>query len=267
MDQKGSAVPVPVEAVGGTGTLNGVTSLASDGGSVCAVLSSGGVDCWGEGVYGELGNGVFYSTGNQGSAVPVQVEGVGGDGILTGVASLTAQFGGDCALMISGAVDCWGFDDAGNLGDGVFEGSATPVQVEGVGGSGILAGVTSLENSGEGYCALLTSDGVDCWGDGEYGELGNGQIYSPDAPGSATPVQVEGLGGTGTLTGVTSVVGQDYAVCAVLTDGDVVVLGIRFFRPAGRWDLLPLALGVSRAGTSRRGGWYRHADRSHRPHE
>ena len=55
-----------------------MASLASAGGygeSDCAVLTSGRVDCWGYGYYGDLGNGTFYTTGNEGSATPVAVWG------------------------------------------------------------------------------------------------------------------------------------------------------------------------------------------------
>ena len=117
-------------------------------------------------------------------------------------------------------MDCWGYGDYGELGNGTFYtsspyGSATPVAVEGVGGTGTLTGVTSLVSgltatARFGYCALLTSGGVDCWGYGYDGELGNGTFYTSSPYGSATPVAVEGVGGTGTLTGVTSLVGDGF---------------------------------------------------------
>jgi len=37
--------------------LSGVASLAPDGEGVCALLSAGGVDCWGDNAFGELGTG------------------------------------------------------------------------------------------------------------------------------------------------------------------------------------------------------------------
>ncbi len=205
----GSATPVAVEGVGGTGTLTGVTSLVSSGsgggGSYCAVLSSGGVACWGQGVSGQLGNGTFYSNSPFGSATPVAVEGVGGIGTLTGVTSLVSEAGNNstyCAFVASGGVDCWGSGYSGELGNGAFyttgdEGSATPVEVEGVGGTGTLSGATSLagdltaNQDGETFCALLTSDGVDCWGSGNTGQLGDGEFYTSGPVGSATPVAVE----------------------------------------------------------------------------
>jgi alpha-tubulin suppressor-like RCC1 family protein len=225
-DVGGSYVPVPVEGVGGTGTLTGVTSLASDDVSYCALLTSSGVDCWGNGQEGQLGNGVFYGSSPDGSATPVQVEGVGGTGTLTGVASLATDTAGYCAVLTSGGVDCWGDGTRGELGNGVFYtpptyGSAVPVAVEGVGGTGALTGATSLGSDDEGYCAVLASGGVDCWGYGPSGQLGDGTFYTSGDQGSAVPVRVEGASGTGTLTGGDSVTGDGDSYCALLTSSEV----------------------------------------------
>ena len=107
-------------------------------------------------------------------------------------------------------MDCWGDGGSGNLGNGSFSGSTTPVAVcQGVDGTGVLTGVTSLVGGALDYCAVLTSGGVDCWGNGVNGNLGNGIIYSTGNEGSATPVVVEGAGGSGTLTGVASLVSAE----------------------------------------------------------
>ena len=233
-----SAVPMIVAGVGGTGTLTGVTSLIGGGlpgfGDYCALLTSGGVDCWGDGSDGELGNGTF-----SGSSSPVAVEGVGGSGTLTAVTNVVSDNLGYCALLTSGEVDCWGFGQDGELGNGTLYtsspyGSALPVAVEGVGGTGTLTAVTSLvddaasgsgpDGGGPGYCALLTSGGVDCWGAGPVGELGNGASND-----SATPVTVEGVGGSGTLTGVTSLANDAYySFCALLTSTGVDCWGAEY---------------------------------------
>ncbi len=227
------ATPVQVVGVGGGGTLSGVASLTSDSGGFCAVLTSGGVDCWGQGEAGQLGDAIFYSgQEDYGSATPVQVVGVGGAGTLSGVASLATQGEvGYCALLTTGAVDCWGSGSFGQLGDGIFHtsghgGSATPVQVIAVGGSGDLSGVVSLVSDGpeeNSYCVLVASGGVDCWGGGHLGDLGNGTFYSlsaPGSPGSATPVRVLDVSGSGTLSSVASVTTQSQGgYCVVLTSG------------------------------------------------
>ena len=231
MTSDGSATPVAVEGVGGTETLEDVTALFAGAGSYCALLASGEVDCWGEGDFGELGDGSFYTSGNEGSASPVAVEGVGGAGALEGVTTLLGGPVGFCAVLTSGEADCWGNGYFGELGDGTFyttgnEGSASPVAVDGVGGAGDLEGVTALWDDGDGfygaYCALLTSGAVDCWGNGSSGALGDGTFYTTGNDGSATPVEVEGVGGSGNLSGVTAPLGLgNGSFCAVLASSGV----------------------------------------------
>jgi alpha-tubulin suppressor-like RCC1 family protein len=212
----GSATPVQVDGLGGSGVLGSVASLAGSVNSFCAVLASGAVDCWGYGYYGDLGNGSTSIV-----ATPVQVDGVGGTGTLGGVASLADGFDGYCALLTSGGVDCWGRGDQGELGNGSMSGSTSPVRVDGVGGTGTLIGVASLTGNFNSYCVILTSGGVDCWGYGEYGQLGDGSFYPSGYHGSDTPVGVEGVGGTGTLGGVSSLGVATYAFCALVTSGEL----------------------------------------------
>lgn len=269
----GSDVPVTVDGVGGSGTLDGVRSLYTDSGiGFCALLTSSEVVCWGAGNYGELGNGTFYPFGSgNGSAVPVAVEGVGGVGTLGGVASLTSEDydgsggGNFCALLISSEVDCWGDGQFGQLGNGKFdttgnEGSAVPVAVKGMGGTGVLTSVTSLVIDDGDICALLTSAKVDCWGDGYDGEVGNGKFYTnPKSLGSDVPAAVKGAGGAGTLDGVASLTGAALGSCALLTSGGVDCWGYGYYGELGNGRLytsgnagsaVPVAVeGVDRSGT------------------
>jgi alpha-tubulin suppressor-like RCC1 family protein len=227
-----SAIPVSVLGVGGVGALSNVSALASDDNGYCAVITSGGVDCWGDGAFGQLGDASFHTSGADGDSNPTAVVGVDGTGTLSGVSSVVGSadgLGGYCSLLDSGDVDCWGYGEDGELGDGVTytgqnPGSAMPVPVLGVGGDGLLSGVARLTSGRYGYCAVLNSGGVDCWGSGAEGELGNGVVYAGGDSGSATPVQVVGVGGTGVLTGVTNVVSEfagNQGYCALLSSGRV----------------------------------------------
>jgi hypothetical protein len=235
-----SGTPVQVEGVGGVGTLTDVAFLATDDEGYCAVLGTGGVDCWGDGFRGQLGDGSFHGPGLGGSSTPVQVEGVGGTGTLSGVASVQGgSVGFYCALLTSGGVDCWGDGYSGELGNGVLypsstygsgSGSATPVQVEGVGGAGTLSDVASIVTNEGGSCVILNSGGIDCWGGGVNGQLGDGNFYATGHNGSATPVQVMGVGSVGLLAGVTSLAssaGLDTFAhyCAVLTTTGAICWG------------------------------------------
>src|SRR6185437_10331651 len=115
---------------------------------------------------------------------------------LTGVKTVVGQGQSYCALLTSGRVDCWGFNDLGQLGDGKSKNSSRPVPVTGVGGKGVLTGVASVvaDSLGYGsqYCAVLRSGGVDCWGFNQDGQLGNGSTKN-----SNKPVAVKGVGGSG----------------------------------------------------------------------
>ena len=67
-----SEIPVQV-----SGLTSGVMEIAAGYHFNCAVLSSGGVMCWGFNINGQLGNG-----NTNDALVPVAVVGVGGAGLL-----------------------------------------------------------------------------------------------------------------------------------------------------------------------------------------
>ncbi len=251
--------PTPVVGIGGSGTLSNVTDVESSGVGTgyCAVLSSGGVDCWGGSSTGQLGNGTTNGPGVCGqialpcTKTPVAVKGVGGSGTLANVASITPDVGGWCALLTTGAVDCWGDNTFAQVGNGATTGpqtctensnqfpcATTPVQVVGVGGSGTLTHVTTLTTDGIGWCALLDTGGLNCWGDNSTGELGISTRDGPDAcietKCSAAPVVVKGVSGVGTLAGVTSVTGFGLGTfCAALDSGNAVCWGDNQFEGLG----------------------------------
>ena len=209
--------PTAVKSVDGSSFLTGVSNVASGsfgyGDSYCAVLTSGRVDCWGYNEDGQLGNGTTRQTDR-----PTVVKGVGGRGILTGVARVSGETYGFCAALTSGGVVCWGLNSDGELGNGTDENSSVPTAVVGVGGTGTLSGVASLVSEATTMCAILTSHGTDCWGYGPNGQLGNGTEED-----SSFPTAVKGVGGTGTLNGVSSLTGNDNGtnICARLSSGRV----------------------------------------------
>jgi alpha-tubulin suppressor-like RCC1 family protein len=179
--ESNSDSPVIVEGIGGVGSLAGVGSvIGTSFDSYCAQLESGRVDCWGQGGAGQLGDG---SVAN--SPTPVAVEGVGGTGTLSNVSEMTGS--GDsnyCALLGTGAVDCWGDGSTGGLGDASFAQSSVPREVVGVGGAGALDDVDAVTGNTS-FCAQLTSSDLNCWGDNSWSDLGNGSTTN-----SATPVVV-----------------------------------------------------------------------------
>ena len=107
----------------------------------------------------------------------------------------------NCALMSSGAVYCWGSNDAGKLGAGSStDASVTPLKVTG------LSAVTDVHINANHACALQGGKAF-CWGDGQAGKLGSGAT-SPQGNDASTPQAVVGL------SGVTSIATGNNNTCA-----------------------------------------------------
>jgi alpha-tubulin suppressor-like RCC1 family protein len=96
--------PVPVTALG----IGTAVAISGGGYHACAVLLSGSTRCWGNGGSGQLGNG---STTN--SSIPVRVEEFGSPTKL-----IVPGANHTCALLMDGAMRCWGDNYYGQLGTG-----------------------------------------------------------------------------------------------------------------------------------------------------
>jgi hypothetical protein len=156
----GSAVPVLVP------NLPSVSEIATGGRHTCAVLQSGELRCWGSNDRGQLG-----TEGPAISRSPTPVKNLQAAGWLVAGDAHT------CAVT-SEATWCWGMGQAGRLGNGSEEDQPVPVQVSGV------VGVTSLSAGFDHTCAISGGPALPkCWGNGFFGQLGNGEsVISSSTP-------------------------------------------------------------------------------------
>jgi len=170
------------------------------GDHTCAVLDSGSVKCWGDNWSGQLGDGSTIDDSN----IPVDVLGI------TNAVDISAGGAHTCAVLDSGSVKCWGANWSGQLGDGStsYENNV-PVDVVGI------SDAISISAGNRHTCALLSSGAVKCWGDNEYGQLGDGSTIWY----SNVPVDVVGINDAISISA-----GDDHT-CALLSSGAVKCWG------------------------------------------
>ena len=189
---------VPLAVTG----LSGVKQISNSPGETCLILTNGSADCWGVNEYGQLGNGVAFPS----SPVPVAVKG------LSGVKQISIGNVFTCALLVSGIVDCWGWNIVGELGNGTTSNDSNPTPAIVTGLSGVIQ---ISANADSNYaCALLASGTVDCWGDLTIGEPGQGINLN-----ASSFVPVVGL------SGVTQISAGDGGICALVLGGAVECWG------------------------------------------
>jgi alpha-tubulin suppressor-like RCC1 family protein/DNA-binding CsgD family transcriptional regulator len=174
--------PVDVISEGGS-RLIGVVGLAAGGGfgHTCALMNTGGVECWGSNAWGELGDGV------SGDGVPWYRATAAATRNLSGVATISAggtdsQGGHTCAVTQAGQVYCWGRGYEGQLADGIADevglgGSNVPALIV-----GLSEGAAYVATGGRHTCAIEVAGSVWCWGENSKGQLANDQAAFSNLP-------------------------------------------------------------------------------------
>lgn len=172
-----SELPPPALELGGP-----VLSIAAGGYHNCAVMKDGQVRCWGQNNHGQLGNGDLEVTAvgdGPGEMPPKDVD------LGSAAMQVAAGYSHTCALLVDGAVKCWG-------GGGGATGALGYAKNKDIGKAGELAvlpavslgGPAKLLRSSGGYedvgyrghstCALLEDNSLRCWGRNTFGQLGYG---------------------------------------------------------------------------------------------
>jgi alpha-tubulin suppressor-like RCC1 family protein len=148
-------------------------TLASGARTHSLFSSRGKVYACGSGEYGVLGTGTTAD-----SATPVPVVGLPSTSPVT---ALTASWEGSGALLGNGVYYNWGYNAAGQLGNGTTTDSPIPVPVT------LPAAVRQVFQGGSGAkngqtVAILANGSVWAWGDNDRGQLGNGTRVSSNVP-------------------------------------------------------------------------------------
>jgi alpha-tubulin suppressor-like RCC1 family protein len=101
------------------GGLSGGTSISAGASFTCAV-AGGAASCWGTGGAGQLGNEMYPATP---TPMPVPVTG------LTDPVQVSSGVAHACALLVSGAVMCWGDNGSSRLGNQTLTATSSNIPV------------------------------------------------------------------------------------------------------------------------------------------
>lgn len=169
----------------------------------CALLSTGGVQCWGDGSL--TGTGVK-------SRKPTDVV-----GLTSAITEIAATFWHTCAVTVDDDLLCWGVNSYGSLGEGCsLSRCELPVAVIGL--EGIVASVAAGRAHS---CAIITDSTVKCWGGNSVGQLGDGSTDD-----SSAPVDVVGLNEVVAISAY-------FHTCALKVDGTVECWGLNHLGQLG----------------------------------
>ena len=173
----------------------------------CALRATGGVVCWGNNQYAQIGNGAMG-----GMLAPTDVVDSGGPGgLLAGATSVSAAGGATCATLNDSSVRCWGTNYNNQMAQpGGDVAKLNPTAIAGLGAKNVSLG---------GYfgCAIKTAGSVACWGMGTLGQRGDGTLSG--VFGDITPSNVAGL------TAVAAIETGANTVCALRTNGTLACWG------------------------------------------
>lgn len=141
----------------------------------CALDVNGKAYCWGH--TGQVGVRDFSG---KNFLTPIAVATPNEGNELT-FSSISASDTHTCGVTTQGGVYCWGYNQDGKLGNNLTTWSDIPVAVL-TPRDGSKSKYTSVSSGGRHTCGL-TSDGTAyCWGNNEYGELGNNSTTNSSIP-------------------------------------------------------------------------------------
>jgi alpha-tubulin suppressor-like RCC1 family protein len=180
--------------------LSGATAIAA-GRTHALAVAGGNVYAWGNNGLGQLGTSTATNC-NSGpcSRTAIRV------GTLTNAKAVGAGANHSLVVLGDGTAFAWGLNSSGELGDGSTTQRNAPVQVQGVGGTGVLTGIVALKNDGTLYS----------WGQNAQGQLG---IGSQDTLAHSAPIVVPGL------TNIVAIAAGYRHSLALRSDGTVFAWG------------------------------------------
>jgi alpha-tubulin suppressor-like RCC1 family protein len=171
----------------------------------CMITYGLNLKCWGRNAHGEVGDG----TTNPHTQNPVTV-------FLAEEANAVEVVLGthhSCVIDTFSAVQCWGRNDVGQLGDGTYKDRHTPFFASRFGGDMPPVKIASGKHH---VCTIDDYRRIYCWGYNNHGQIGNGTTNNRNSP---TFIVLTGGAGAKHIT-----LGS-YHTCVIDTDDNVQCWG------------------------------------------
>jgi alpha-tubulin suppressor-like RCC1 family protein len=188
----------------------------------CAIYNAGLLACWGRGEDGQLGD-ESSGTGHFRYFPTRVVRRVGGAlEFVNDAAKVAAGTAHTCAVSVEGKVECWGSNEAGQIGQDTDEVPASAIALRVPGLENLV--VDDIGASGHLTCVRSGSD-VLCWGSNAFYELARDDVdfsFSPvqiPLPSAARSIAVGGVFG-----------------CAATANGSAYCWGSNFHGERGNAD-------------------------------
>lgn len=211
-------------------SLDSAVSVAMGAIHTCAILTDGGVVCFGLNDDRQVGQAASTTCMVDQSPYPCEPHPVVVMG-LGNVKQLALAGHSSCALDWDGGVACWGASGAGELGT-VEAGATCPLEGSDAGlpcsevphvialGQPAVSISGGEDYGGGSYCAVFADGSASCWGSDTSGQLGIGAENTDPNP---LPLPV--VGANGPLTDVVVVSSGDSHRCALTEDASVLCWG------------------------------------------
>lgn len=227
------------------GTDRTAVQMATSYESTCAILDNGKAKCWGSGESGKHGRGDTQHYGarsaEMGDNLPYLDLGLGRT-----VTKIVGAGSGYCALLENERVKCWGYNSAGQLGQGDTEtrgdepnemGDNLPYIDLGTNAQGQAYAVKNIAAGSFAACAVLENGRLKCWGGNYSGELGLGHTTKlgaqPGEMGNNLPFVDIGTDAQGTPLTVKAISMGHRSTCVVTNEDRVKCWGRSYYGNLG----------------------------------
>ncbi|AZZ37202.1 hypothetical protein CIK05_10530 [Bdellovibrio sp. qaytius] len=229
-----------------------VKQIVTGTNATCAILDNSTMKCWGGNGYGQLGQG---HTNNLGDGAGEMGDNLPAINLGTGrtVKQIAMRQSHVCALLDNSSVKCWGYNNAGQLGQGHTNNLGDDASEMGDSLSAINLGTsrTAVAVSVGNFhsCALLDNSTAKCWGNNPSGQLGQGHMNAlgDGASEMGDSLPVIDLGASRTVVALEA--GGSHT-CALLDNSTVKCWGLNSSGQLGQGHANSLGKGASEMGNN-----------------